>query len=468
MGKEINLQLNQGQKLRVITVVLIGAFVGVLNQTLLTTILPKIMEDFSITSSSAQWITTIFMLVNGIMIPITAFLINKFSLRRLFFTAVGFLIIGTIICMIGINFPMLLIGRAIQALGAGILMPLTQTLLFLIFPPEKRGYAMGMFGLVIGFAPAIGPTVAGWFTNSFHWRYLFIIVFAITIIDFIFGYFSMRNITAQNNPSLDILSVIWSTLGFGGLLYGFSSAGNLGWTHPSVYLTIIISLVILFLFIQRQFKLNTPLLEFRVFKYKGFSVSMFLVSLMFMLFIGNLTILPIYMQTMLNWSSLEAGLILLPGGLVMGLLSPLTGELFDKVGGRLLSVTGMMIIMIGSLFIAQFSADTSRFYVIISFAITMLGNSMIMTPMTTQALNSLPKEYISHGTAMNNTIRQISAAIGTGILVTLMSSLSGTLPINGVEGNILGLDFTFYIIAIVAFGGAIMAFFIEKNEKVQI
>lgn len=277
----------------------------------------------------------------------------------------------------------------------------------------------------------------------------------------------MRNITDQNNPSLDLLSVIWSTLGFGGLLYGFSSAGNLGWTHLSVYLTIIISLVILFLFIQRQFKLNTPLLEFRVFKYKDFSVSMFLVSLMFMLFIGNLTILRIYMQTMLNWSSLEAGLILLPGGLVMGLLSLLTGKLFDKVGGRLLSVTGMMIIMIGSLFIAQFSADTSRFYVIISFSITMLGNSMIMTPMTTQALNALPKEYISHGTAMNNTIRQISAAIGTGILVTLMSSLSGTLPIKGVEGSILGLDFTFYIIAIVAFGGAIMAFFIEKNDKVQ-
>lgn len=189
---------------------------------------------------------------------------------------------------------------------------------------------------------------------------------------------------------------------------------------------------------------------------------------MFMLFIGNLTILPIYMQIMLNWSSLGSGLILLLGGLVMGLLSPLTGKLFDKVGGRLLSVTVMMIIIIGSLFIAQFSADTSRFYAIISFSITMLGNSMIMTPITTQALNALPKEYISHGTAMNNTIRQISAAIGTGILVTLMSSLSVRLPIKGVEGSILDLGFTFYIIAIVAivaFGGVIVAFFIEKMTK---
>ncbi|HEC2202675.1 TPA: multidrug efflux MFS transporter [Staphylococcus delphini] len=450
--------------MRVISVVLIGAFVGVLNQTLLTTILPEIMKTFSITSSSAQWITTIFMLVNGIMIPITAFLINKFSLRKLFFTSIGLLILGTLICLIGMNFPILLMGRAIQALGAGILMPLTQTLLFIIFPPEKRGFAMGMFGLVIGFAPAIGPTLAGWLANSFNWRYLFIIVLIVSVIDFIFGYFALRNITKQNNPRLDITSVILSTLGFGGLLYGFSAAGNLGWTHPAVYITIIVAIIILILFINRQFNLNSPLLEFRVFQYKAFSVSMILVSLMFMLFIGNLTILPIYMQSMLKWSSLESGLILLPGGLVMGLLSPVTGRLYDKLGGRLLSVSGMSIIMIGALLIAQFSVDTSRTYVIIAFSVTMLGNSMIMTPMTTQALNALPKEYVAHGTAMNNTIRQISAAIGTGILVTLMTQLGTSSPIKGVKGMIIGLDFTFYIVACLAFGGTLLAFFIEKKN----
>ncbi|MFH0717572.1 MDR family MFS transporter [Staphylococcus delphini] len=450
--------------MRVISVVLIGAFVGVLNQTLLTTILPEIMQDFSITSSSAQWMTTIFMLVNGIMIPITAFLINRFSLRKLFFTAIGFLILGTLICFIGLNFPMLLVGRAIQALGAGILMPLTQTLLFLIFPPEKRGFAMGMFGLVIGFAPAIGPTLAGWIANSFNWRYLFVIVLIVSVIDFIFGYFALRNITEQSNPTLDITSVILSTLGFGGLLYGFSAAGNLGWTHPAVYITILGAIIILTLFIYRQFNLNSPLLEFRVFQYKAFSISMILVSLMFMLFIGNLTILPIYMQSMMKWTSLESGLILLPGGLVMGLLSPVTGKLFDKLGGRLLSVSGMSIIMIGALLMAQFSVDTNRIYVIIAFSITMLGNAMIMTPMTTQALNALPKDYVPHGTAMNNTIRQISAAIGTGILVTLMTQLGTSSPINGVKGMIVGLDFTFYIVACLAFGGALLAFFIEKKN----
>ncbi|HCX0830025.1 DHA2 family efflux MFS transporter permease subunit [Staphylococcus aureus] len=451
------------QRNRVIAVVMIGAFVGVLNQTLMTTILPEIMKDFTVSSSTAQWLTTIFMLVNGIMIPITAFLIERFTLRSLFFNATCFLMIGSFICMLGINFPMLLLGRSIQALGAGILMPLTQTLLFIMFPPEKRGMAMGMFGLVIGFAPAIGPTAAGWFVNIFDWRYLFLVVLLIGMIDFVFGYLSLPNITELSKPNLDKLSVILSTVSFGGLLYGFSTAGNLGWSHPMVYITIIAAIVILTVFIFRQLKLESPLLEFRVFKYNDFSVAMILIVLMFMLFIGNLTILPIYMQTMMKWSPLESGLILLPGGLIMGLLSPVTGKLFDKIGGRILSIMGMLTIMIGALLMAQFSQNTTQLYVIISFSVTMLGNAMIMTPMTTQTLNALPRQYIAHGTAMNNTIRQVSAAIGTGILVTLMTGLGKTSSLSGSQGLIHGLDITFYVVALIAFIGTIIAFFIRKH-----
>lgn len=370
--------------------------------------------------------------------------------------------IGSFICMLGINFPMLLVGRSIQALGAGILMPLTQTL-FIMFPPEKRGMAMGMFGLVIGFAPAIGPTAAGWFVNIFDWRYLFLVVLLIGMVDFVFGYLSLPNITELSKPNLDKLSVIISTVSFGGLLYGFSTAGNLGWSHPMVYITIIVAIVILTVFIFRQLKLESPLLEFRVFKYNDFSVAMILIVLMFMLFIGNLTILPIYMQTMMKWSPLESGLILLPGGLIMGLLSPVTGKLFDKIGGRILSIMGMLTIMIGALLMAQFSQNTTQLYVIISFSVTMLGNAMIMTPMTTQALNALPRQYIAHGTAMNNTIRQVSAAIGTGILVTLMTGLGKTSSLSGSQGLIHGLDITFYVVALIAFIGTIIAFFIRKH-----
>lgn len=459
--------LNLKQRNLMIAVMMIGAFIGVLNQTLLTTILPEVMKDFAISSSTAQWLTTIFMLVNGIMIPVTAYLIERFSLRTLFFTAATCLILGSLICMLGVTFPLLLVGRSIQALGAGILMPLSQTLLFIIFPVEKRGMAMGIFGLVIGFAPAIGPTAAGWFIHLFDWRYLFLVVLLISVVDAIFGFLYLKNITETQQPSLDILSVIMSTLGFGGLLYGFSSAGNLGWSHPAVYITIIIAIIILALFIRRQLKLTSPLLEFRVFKYRSFTISMTLIVLMFVLFIGNLTILPIYMQTMMHWSPLESGLILLPGGLVMGLLSPVTGKFYDRVGGRSLSITGMLLIMIGALFMAQFNPQTSALYVIVTFSILMLGNSMMMTPMTTQALNALPVSLIAHGTAMNNTIRQISAAIGTGILVTLMTGFGHLSPLHGAAGLIQGLDMTFYIVAFVALIGAFIALFSEKNNQKQ-
>lgn len=448
---------------RVVAVMMIGAFIGVLNQTLLATILPEIMHDFQISSNTVQWLTTIFMLVNGIMIPVTAFLIERFTLRQLFFTATGFVVVGSFLCFIGPNFSILLVGRAVQALDAGMLMPLTQTLLFIIFPPEKRGLAMGMFGLVIGFAPAIGPTASGWFVNFFDWRYLFLIVLLIAVADFIFGYVTLQNMTQLTHPNFDVISVIETTLGFGGLLYGFSVAGQLGWTHPVVYVTLILSIVILILFVLRQLRLETPLLEFRVFKYRNFTISMMLIILMFMLFIGSMTILPIFMQNTLHWSPLLSGLILLPGGLVMGLLSPVMGKVFDKMGGRSLSILGMSIILIGALLLAQIHVSTPILYIIFSFSVMMLGNAMIMTPMTTAALNALPMKYIAHGTAMNNTMRQISAAIGTGLLVTAMTSLAQGTSRSGTASVVFGLNMTYYIVALVALIGVGLAFFV-KNE----
>src|SRR5699024_4300829 len=217
----MNHSISASRQKTVIAILMLGAFIAILNQTLLTTVLPEIMESFHLTSNTAQWLTTIFMLVNGIMIPITAFLIGRFTTRGLFSTAVGLFLVGSLICLAAPNFSLLLIGRAIQAAGAGILMPLVQTVLFVIFPPNKRGMAMGMFGLVIGFAPAIGPTAAGWIVNIYPWRILFLIIFTISLIDILLGYFFIHDITERENITLDKWSIVLSTLGFGGLLYGF-------------------------------------------------------------------------------------------------------------------------------------------------------------------------------------------------------------------------------------------------------
>ncbi len=448
-----------------IAMMMIGAFIAVLNQTLMTTVIPKIMEEFRLTSGTAQWLTTIFMLVNGIMIPITAYLTQRFSLRRLFFTAMLLFVVGSLLCMLAPNFTLLLVGRAIQAMGAGILMPLTQMFLFLVFPLEKRGMAMGLFGLVIGFAPAIGPTAAGWFVTAFDWRYLFLIILIISVIDLLFGYFKMMNLTELSKTKLDILSVILSTVGFGGLLFGFSSASQFGWGNPIIYLTLLVAVVTLVTFVMRQLKLETPMLEIRVFQYRAFTIPISLVILMFLIFIGTLTILPIYMQTMRGLTPLQSGLILLPGGLVMGLLSPVTGKLYDIIGGRILAVSGMTLIFIGTLLLSFLNAESSITYIVLSFLVMMLGNSGIMVPMTTEALNALPRKLIPHGTAMNNTLRQISAAIGTGLLVTLLTQLAMGHGGSTVTSHIFGLQWTYKVVAFLSLIGTLIALRVSKKES---
>src|SRR5699024_5054056 len=201
-------------------VMLGGAFLAILNQTLLVTATPHVMKEFDLSENAGQWVTTIFMLVNGIMIPITALLMETFTTRRLFMTSMLIFSLGTVVCLLSVNFPVLMVGRVIQASGAGILMPLMMTVMMLIFPREQRGFGMGMAGLVIGFAPGIGPTLSGWIIDIFPWRSLFLIVLPLAIIDIIFAYFFMKDVISRTFPKVDILSIIFSVFGFGGLLYG--------------------------------------------------------------------------------------------------------------------------------------------------------------------------------------------------------------------------------------------------------
>src|SRR5699024_2943686 len=240
--------------LPILSILLAGAFITILNQTLITTALPPIMKDFDVTQNTVQYLQSTFMLVNGIMIPITAFLIAKFTTRRLFIFAIGIFTFGTLVSAVAPSFSLLLIGRILQGMGAGIMMPLLQTIMFLIFPIEARGRAMGIFGVVIAFAPAIGPSLSGYLVDQFPWRSVFYVVLPIGLIITISAYFVLKNVTEQTDPKLDIPSILLSTLGFGGLLYAFSIAGNVGWFSISVLISGIVGTITLILFIRRDRK----------------------------------------------------------------------------------------------------------------------------------------------------------------------------------------------------------------------
>ncbi|RCW69742.1 MDR family MFS transporter [Saliterribacillus persicus] len=444
-------------------VLISGAFVAILNQTLLGTALPHIMSDLKIDAPTAQWLQSIFMLVNGIMIPITAFLIERFTTRGLFLSAMGSFAIGTLICAISPTFSILLVGRVLQAAGAGIMMPLMQTILFLVFPIEKRGTAMGMFGLVIAFAPAIGPTLSGWLLEHFPWRSLFLVVLPIAIIDLIVAYKILVNVTKQTFPKVDMVSIVLSTLGFGGLLYAFSIAGSVetGWISWSVLLPVLIGGITLFLFIRRQLKLETPILEFRIFKYKIFTLTTIIGMVSFLAMIGGAIILPIMMQDMLGFTALESGLMLLPGAVLMGAMNPITGRLFDRFGGKWLAVLGLFLITTTSFMFSFLTPETTFMYLAIVNAARMFGIAMVMMPVTTAGLNQLPDRLMPHGTAMNNTMRQMSGAVGTALLVSIMTTQA--IPNEGVEGLLHGVNVSFIVAGIIALIGFILAFFIKNS-----
>ncbi|AIC94201.1 MDR family MFS transporter [Shouchella lehensis] len=454
--------LPQFNKKPLVAVLLIGAFVAILNQTLLTTALPHLMADLDINENAAQWVTTIFMLVNGIMIPITAFLIEKFKARSLFLTAMTLFGLGTLLCAVSPNFSMLLVGRIIQASGAGIMMPLMQTVFLLIFPKERRGQAMGMVGLVISFAPAIGPTLSGWLVESYHWSILFWILMPIVVIDIVAAIFVMRNVTTLRHPKLDLQSIILSTFGFGGLLFAFSNAGQASWGSPLVYVPLLIGVVTLYLFVTRQLKLSHPILEFRVFTYPVFTLTTVMGMLVFVSLVGPATILPIYMQNMQGYSAFETGLTILPGAVLMGIMSPITGRIFDKFGARTLAIIGLTLIFLSSLFYTNLTVDTSLTYLTIVYAVRMFGLSLVLMPVTTAGLNVLPRELIPHGTAMNNTMRQVSGSIGTAILVSVMTASAS---VEQSESMIQGVNNAFIVATVIAFISFIMAFFIKKTPQ---
>lgn len=476
----------------ILSVLMIGAFIAFLNNTLLNIALPSIMKELEIDAATVQWLTTGFMLVNGILIPASAFLIQKYSVRQLFLASMGLFAIGTIIAGFAHAFPLLLSGRMLQASGSAILMPLLMNVMLVSFPIEKRGAAMGVFGLILMAAPAIGPTLSGWIIEHYDWRMLFHFVTPIAIIVVLIGFFLLKDKKEKVDIKLDIFSLLLSSIGFGGILYGFSSAGSKGWDSPLVYGTIIIGVISLTSFILRQIKLEKPLLNFSIYKYPMFALSSAISMVVNMAMFSGMLLIPIYVQTIRGITPLDAGLMMLPGALMMALMSPITGKLFDRFGGRALAIIGLTIMTVTTYYFGQLTLTTSYTYLVILHAIRMLGMSMVMMPVSTNGLNQLPARFYPHGTAMNNTLNQVAGAIGTALLVTIMSNRTeSTAKVLGdaavkhmteqptaaavaemkqqivMQSMLDGINYSFIVAAFISGVALILAFFIKRAKQAE-
>ncbi|MYL48377.1 DHA2 family efflux MFS transporter permease subunit [Halobacillus litoralis] len=452
-------------KVLMAALLLAGSFITILNQTLMITAIPPIMDEMNVTANSAQWLTTVFMLVNGVMIPVSAFLIERFTTRQLFISAMSVFAFGTILGGLALNFPLLLLGRVVQSAGAGVMLPLMQTVFLMIFPVHKRGAAMGYIGLVISFAPAIGPALSGYITSAYTWRYLFWMILPLAILIIVLAYFILKNVTELSYPKVDPVSIILSSIGFGGLLYGFTLAGNQGWTSIDTVTVLLIGAVTLTLFIRRQLRMHHPMLEFRVFKYPVFAITTVIAMITFLGLIGAETLIPLYMQDMRDFSAFESGLALLPGAVITAFMSPITGRIFDKIGARLLAVVGLTIITGATLAFSFLNIETTFTTITVLYAIRMFGLSMVMMPVTTAGLNQLPKKLIPHGAAMSNTMRMVAASVGTAILVTVMTTTAQSAESNPTidHPSIYGVNIAFFIVTALSLAGLILAFFVKRT-----
>ncbi|MDQ0200777.1 DHA2 family efflux MFS transporter permease subunit [Neobacillus ginsengisoli] len=410
---------------KVLVALMLGAFVAILNQTLLNVAIPHIMNDLGVSANTVQWLSTGYMLVNGIAIPITAFLIEKFGTRKLFIAAIFLFTLGSLVCSFSVSFSMLMVGRVIQASGAGIIMPLLMTVFFAMFPPEKRGKAMGIMGIVMIFAPAIGPTLSGWLIGHYSWRLLFDIVIPIGVLDLILSFLWMKDVTKVTNPKFDFPGFLFSTVGFGFLLYGFSEAGTTGWTSLTVVASLTIGIISLIAFVWRELTTDKPMLDLRVFKYDIFSLTTIISMIVNMAMFGAMILLPIYLQNIRGYTALQSGLLMLPGAIVMGIMSPISGALFDKIGARWLAVIGLTITVITTWQFSSLSMTTSYSHILLLYVMRMFGMSFIMMTVMTEGLNQLPRHLGAHGTAASNTARQVAGSIGTAFLVTVMTTRQG-------------------------------------------
>lgn len=406
----------------IMTALLISGFMGMFSETALNMALNDLIKEFGISVSLAQWLTTGYLLVLGILIPVSGLLIKRFPTRTLFITSLSFSIVGLLIAAMSPSFSVLLIGRIVQAIGTALLLPLLFHTVLILFPPWKRGTAMGLVGLVMMFAPATGPAAAGIIIDYFNWHMIFWIIIPFLVFALLFGIAFLPNLSTTSKQKIDVLSIILSTFGFGGIVFGFSYAGGSeGWSSPVVLTSLAIGLLAMAVYVFRQLTIREPVLNLEVFKHPMFSLGIIVTLFANIIIFSANILLPLYMLAGLGLPASKAGLLLLPGGIVNGIMSMVSGRIFDKSGPRGLVIGGFAISTIAVAFFSTVSSSTNLYLIVFFFMLLMVSMSMVTTPSQTNGINQLSPRLYPDGTAIVNSMIQTSGAIGTAIAISILN-----------------------------------------------
>jgi DHA2 family lincomycin resistance protein-like MFS transporter len=455
----------------VIWVLLAAAFVAILNETTMSMAIPHLIDDLHITPLDAQWVTSAFMLTMAVVIPTTGFLLRRFSTRQMFLGALVLFSAGTLLAAVAIGFPMLLLARVVQASGTAIMMPLLMTTLMNLVPAQSRGRMMGRVSTVISLAPAIGPTLSGFLLDHFSWRAIFVVVLPIALIAMFIGWRWLTNVGERTDAPLDVFSVVLSAFGFGGLVFGLSQVGALaggGGSPAPLVISLVVGVLGLVAFLWRQVVLqrkDDALLDLRVFASRDFTLSMLQMFLLSLAFFGTITVIPLFLQKALGLESTEAGLVVLPGALAMGLLGPVIGRIYDARGTKILLIPGSILAAATLWFYTTLTPTTPVWIVLIAQTLLSVGLALSFTPLFTASLASLSPKFYSYGSAVIGTVQQVAGAAGIAVMMAVF-----TLIVNGQGGTTVptavaaGSRATFIIGAVIATVTIVGAFIIRKPE----
>jgi DHA2 family lincomycin resistance protein-like MFS transporter len=446
----------------VIIALLVGsAFVMILNETIMSVALPALIVDLEIAASTAQWLTSGFLLTMAVVIPMSGSLLQRFPSRSVYLASMSLFCTGTLVAALAPGFAVLLAGRIVQACGTAVMVPLLMTTVMTLIPAERRGQTMGTISIVIAVAPAVGPTLSGFILGSLNWRWMFWIVLPIALVALIAGVVWLHVDDERQQPTpIDPVSVPLSAIAFAGLVYGLSLFGGSAHGQQGIpaWLPLTVGAVAMALFGARQLQLqrsDRAFLDLRPFTYQRFSVSLALVILGFMGLFGAIIMVPLYVQDVLRQSALVAGLTSLPGGVLMGLAGPLVGRAYDRHGARVLVVPGSVMLCASLWGFTMLSAVSPIWELVVLQTIMMVGLSMMFTPLMTDALGVLPDRFYSHGSAILTTLQQVAGAAGTALFVTVMTKASRS----GGAPDLPGVHAAFLVAAVVSVIAVVAAFF---------
>lgn len=459
--------------MRVIWLLLIAAFVAILNETTMAIAIPELNKSLGIPPELGQWLTSAFMLAMAVVIPTTGFLLQRFTTRQVFLAAIGSFVLGTAICLVAPGFVMLLIGRVVQAAGTGVMMPLLMTTMMNVVPAHSRGRMMGRVGLVISLAPAMGPTLSGVVLDSLGWRWIFGIILPIAVIAMLLGAKWMTNLGETKRAPIDVLSIFLSAFAFGGIVFGLSQLGSHGAPVAGVppVLVIVGGAVFLGLFVWRQLvlqRVDDALLDLRVFRSRNYVVAVVIMAVVSLSMFGTFTLLPLYLQDVAGLDPTKAGLVLLPGSVLMGLLGPVMGRIYDARGPKTLLVPGTILIAGAMLVYSTVGTHTPMWFLMIVQIAMSVGLAASFTPLFSASLGSLDRSLYSHGSAVLNTLQQVAGAAGTAVLISIYSSYlhaGEEAGLSTADAGAPGTHAAFLVAGCIAVVTILLALFIRKPEE---